>query len=1062
MKFSIAFLLALNACSGLVSAQDIGDTSLGTTNEGQIQSFWQAIQTSNGPVTVLAFGDSVSADYLSVQKQLFWRLQDHFGSSGLAFSIAYSELGGGAAWTQPNSNWWASHASVPAGGDLITYSRTCDRVGLFWVAQPSGGGLAVSVSTNGGLTRTQVLSLNGYATSPTGCYTNCQVPRGTYSLRIDGLSGTNAVLGVQLVDAAAKGICVGFMAEAGQSLGAILAVSTNILYPILSGLNPQLVVWHMKEVGDPGSELVLSDRLLGLECLWRNSVTHGDVVYLGTPYDSSGSAERQNPVVRDAAIRDHRAYIDCMTPCVSFEQMVARRLLRDETHPNDLGNSFLANTVVWPQLGLARLESRQPLTNAVLPANPFWLPAGSSTLPVYGWAASTPEEATVVLYNPIWSTGSALLDCQTALAFPAGTPAIFDLRAAYSPSRCPLTAIDTGQPALVTLNPGETVVLEAHPRPAYSAQVLAAGPLAYWRLGESNGPLAADVLGANPGQYVQAAQHVRPGALAQQDDGAVELAGAGSHVLIPNGGPFDFTGSDSFTLSVWVRAAALGGVQRFFSNRDCTTTSSGTGYAFGISGTGALLFTAFSSGEVVATNLPAVAGLWYHLAVVRRLKTIELYWNGACVGGGSLDAILPSSTSLQLGGSPAPCPVEEAFAGQLDEAAVFAFPLSASQIQALYQSQCLPVYPPVILTELIPQSRYEGSEVLFSATVFGTPPLNFQWLHEGQVLPGQTQNPLLLTNLTAAAAGNYRLSVTNAAGAVTSAPAVLTVLAPPPYVANLLAARPGSYWRLDEEAGPTLCDCWGTNHGTATGNVAFQQFGALPYTRQYCTSFDGSTGTLIEVPYSPGLNPPAFSIEFWVQPATYASGAQSPLASRDLSPASGYGFQITPDQRWSFQLGLGGAAWQTNLGPAIVPGKWAFLSGTFDGTNQSFYVDGELVAQATAHLLVNTRRPLRLGAGATESGGGDYFAGKLDEVVLLSRALTATEVLQHYQSALQAPHTTRFSIESMGPNLMLLWPTGQLEHADLPTGPWLQIPGATSPWLVAPSGAGHYYRLAPH
>ena len=199
------------------------DNSLGTTNQWRIENFWRAVQASNGPVTVLAFGDSVSDDYLSIQKQFFWRLQEHFGSSGIAFSSTfYQTLGGGAAWAQPDSNWWALHALLPPGSFAVTPSRTCDRLGLFWIASPQGGDFTFSVRTNRSLSAALVLTLNGYAASPIGCYTNVQVQRNDYSLRLDGLTGTNGLIGIQLVDCAANGICTGFMSQDGQSLGAIL------------------------------------------------------------------------------------------------------------------------------------------------------------------------------------------------------------------------------------------------------------------------------------------------------------------------------------------------------------------------------------------------------------------------------------------------------------------------------------------------------------------------------------------------------------------------------------------------------------------------------------------------------------------------------------------------------------------------------------------------------------------------------------------------------------------------------------------------------------------------
>ena len=178
-----------------------------------------------------------------------------------------------------------------------------------------------------------------------------------------------------------------------------------------------------------------------------------------------------------------------------------------------------------------------------------------------------------------------------------------------------------------------------------------------------------------------------------------------------------------------------------------------------------------------------------------------------------------------------------------------------------------------------------------------------------------------------------------------------------------------------------------------------------------------------------------------------------------MNPTAGYLFVVTADNHWSFQTGNGTTNWQAIPGPDAVPGKWTFLTGTFDGTNQCFYVDGQMAGAANTNFQPNTQRPFRLGAGATESAGDDYFNGDTDEVALFDYALSAEQVQKHYQAAFVAPVAAQFSIQPMGPNLMLLWPTGQLEQAEALAGPWSPVTGASSPWLVLPSAPAQFFRL---
>ena len=71
---------------------------------------------------------------------------------------------------------------------------------------------------------------------------------------------------------------------------------------------------------------------------------------------------------------------------------------------------------------------------------------------------------------------------------------------------------------------------------------------------------------------------------------------------------------------------------------------------------------------------------------------------------------------------------------------------------------------------------------------FGSPPLSYQWrvngtnLVNGVRLSGAITNLLAITNVQLSDAGAYTVVVTNVYGAVTSAPAVLTVLLPAPRI----------------------------------------------------------------------------------------------------------------------------------------------------------------------------------------------------------------------------------------------------------------------------------------
>jgi hypothetical protein len=76
-----------------------------------------------------------------------------------------------------------------------------------------------------------------------------------------------------------------------------------------------------------------------------------------------------------------------------------------------------------------------------------------------------------------------------------------------------------------------------------------------------------------------------------------------------------------------------------------------------------------------------------------------------------------------------------------------------------------------------------GSSFALVATVNQPGEFGFQWQYNGVGLPGATNASLVLDSVTKAASGDYTVVVTSSIGAVTSAPAAITVLAPAVIVA---------------------------------------------------------------------------------------------------------------------------------------------------------------------------------------------------------------------------------------------------------------------------------------
>lgn len=95
-----------------------------------------------------------------------------------------------------------------------------------------------------------------------------------------------------------------------------------------------------------------------------------------------------------------------------------------------------------------------------------------------------------------------------------------------------------------------------------------------------------------------------------------------------------------------------------------------------------------------------------------------------------------------------------------------------------------PATVPVIITPPSAVTSSVGAPASFSVVADGAPPLSYAWRREGTLIPQATQSTLVIGSVQVADAGNYTVTVSNALGSVTSAPAPLTVLVPslPPLV----------------------------------------------------------------------------------------------------------------------------------------------------------------------------------------------------------------------------------------------------------------------------------------
>jgi Concanavalin A-like lectin/glucanases superfamily len=128
-----------------------------------------------------------------------------------------------------------------------------------------------------------------------------------------------------------------------------------------------------------------------------------------------------------------------------------------------------------------------------------------------------------------------------------------------------------------------------------------------------------------------------------------------------------------------------------------------------------------------------------------------------------------------------------------------------------------------------------------------------------------------------------------------------------------------------------------------------------------------------------------------------------------------FDFQIETDNKVYFYTDSGSS---TVYAQYLPLNQWHFLAATFVANgNRAIYLDGSPVANSTAGSHSVNSNPFTVGNNAVF--GGRYFQGRICEVAVFNRALTATEIATIYSAAV-AP---TLSIAPLSGAVLVTWPT---------------------------------------
>jgi hypothetical protein len=524
------------------------------------------------------------------------------------------------------------------------------------------------------------------------------------------------------------------------------------------------------------------------------------------------------------------------------------------------------------------------------------------------------------------------------------------------------------------------------------------GLIAYWR-GETD---ASDLLGASNGSFFSGTSQTAPTTTPNGKVGGAFSFDGTVYVQVPDSPSLRPT---QFTAEAWVFPTVQINAYQAVIAKGSSKIDAATWF-MGILN-GQFHFVTFPS-HLLAAPSPVPLNQWTHMAISFDGRTKKIYVNGLLVASASgLGPVAydPSPVPVTIGSAWAFNASSHSLTGLVDEVALYDRALNADEILAIYNADFLgknlsqPYFTsPSLLSDVAVGGSYHeritatrgASPLTFSVSKGALPPgidLSSQGNLDGSSsVPGTFDFTVRATDVF----GNFneQMFIFRVTGSATLPPDAVAWWRGEPAadgaVPDNIGGHEGGFFIGNGGAGPSY----------AEGKVA----GAF--------SFDGSIH--VRVPDALELHPTEMTAEAWVFPTAITTDHQSVIAR---------GSSTNADVTWWMGLLNGTPRFLSkHLGspvsaldaPSPIPlNGWTHLAITFDGDTRQLYVNGLAVASQTglgAFVYDPAAIPITIGSDIAFNASASGFKGRVDEVTLYRRGLSADEIFSIFDAGAAGKH----------------------------------------------------------
>ncbi len=521
-----------------------------------------------------------------------------------------------------------------------------------------------------------------------------------------------------------------------------------------------------------------------------------------------------------------------------------------------------------------------------------------------------------------------------------------------------------------------------------------------WWPAEGN---TSDLIGTNNG-ILQGTVSFGPGEVGQ----AFLYTTTNDAVRIPASPSLNVGTGSGFTVEAWINPSDVSQLHPIFEWNNGVGSFGVHFYISTDDGPGTLYANIVDSGgtwhQLISPTAPLTTNVFQHVALTydQASGTATIYCNGSIMIQQNVGSYTPqTSYDLYLGQRPPGGDATFAFAGLIDEAAIYNRALASNEVAAIYNAaeggKCTPApTPPTIVTQPRNETVFQGQSAAFNVVAAGTPLLNYQWSFNGTNILNATNTSLILTNVQYNQSGFYAVAITSAYGLTNSSNALLTVIAP----SACTEAPSGivSWWPGEGSA----VDVIGTNKGVLQGAISFGP-GEVGQAFLYTT-----TSNDVRIPASPSLDVGSgtgFTVEAWINPSDL-SQLRPIFEWNNGTGAFGVHFYITfdsgPGTLYANVADSAGGFHEMHSSTAPVSTNvFQHVALTYDQAsgNATIYYNGAIVAQQNlGSYTPQTSYDLYLGCRPPGGDGIFNFTGLIDEPSLYNRALTQSEIMAIYNA----------------------------------------------------------------